>query len=90
MIRLTDDASMDRLRSIYSGAKWKTYWHTLPAHLSDKSIDLYRDDTRLQHFSYTGTLWEIEAYDKVRTAELSEDDRRWIESLFTMNSEATQ
>jgi hypothetical protein len=85
--QITDSDTVSRFRDIYLNATWKTYWHTLPGNLGDRSIDLYHGDNRLRHFSYTGTLWEIES-DKVRTAELTSVDREWIESLFEAESMA--
>ena len=79
---ISDAETINRLRSIYENAKWKPYWHTLPGNLDDRTIDLHDGDTKLRHFSYTGSLWETESYTENRTAELADTDARWIESLF--------
>ena len=78
---ITDDATIRRLADIYANAKWEPYWHTLPGNW-DRSIDLFADGDKLQHFSYTGVLWENERYDSNRTAKLADADREWIERLF--------
>lgn len=80
---VSDAEKINRLKDIYASAKWKPYWHTLPGHLNDRTIDLLDGEHRLRHFSYTGTLWETESYTENRTAKLSETDRQWIESLFS-------
>jgi len=79
---ISDMETINRLRSIYENAKWKPYWHTLPGNLGDRTIRLQDGDTRLKHFCYTGSLWECGSYTENRTAELSDSDRQWIESLF--------
>lgn len=79
---IADWETISRLRSIYENAKWKPYWHTLPGDLGHRTIDLYDGDNKLRHFSYTGSLWETESYTENRTAELSDSDAQWIESLF--------
>lgn len=79
---ISDVETITRLRRIYESAKWKPYWHTLPGNLGDRTIDLHRGDTKLRRFSYTGLLWETDSYTDNRTAELSESDAQWIESLF--------
>ena len=95
-VALSDADTIDRLRDIYANAKWKLYWHTLPGHLNERTIDLLDGEDRLRHFSYTGSLWETESYTENRTADLSDSDRLWIESLFSalpeaeMSSEAEQ
>jgi hypothetical protein len=81
---VSDAQTISRLRSIYENAKWKPYRHTLPGNLGDRTIYLQDGDTRLRHFSYTGSLWETESYTENRTAELSDGDRQWIESLFAL------
>lgn len=80
--QIADAKTISRLRSIYENAKWKPYWHTLPASLTDRTIELLDGDTKLRHFSYTGSLWETESYTENRTAELSHSDAQWLESLF--------
>ncbi len=82
-IAVADAETINRLQGIYANAKWKPYWHTLPGHLDDRTIDLLDGENRLRHFSYTGKLWETKSYTENRTAELSETDRQWIESLFS-------
>lgn len=82
--QISDAETISRLRSIYETAKWKTYWHTLPGNIGDRTIYLQDGDTRLRHFSYTGSLWETESYTENRTTELSDRDRQWIESLFAL------
>lgn len=77
-IRLTDAAHIKRLNDIYSNAHWERYWHTLPASASDGTITLHSDSHELRRLSCTGTLWEIDAYDDVRTARLDSNDRRWL------------
>jgi hypothetical protein len=79
---ITDPEAIDRFATIYTSAKWKPYWHTLPGNLGDRSFDMYADSNKLRHFSYTGVLWENERYDSNRTAVLSDEDQEWIESLF--------
>ncbi len=79
---ILDTETIKRLQDIYENAKWKPYWHTLPGNLGDRTIDLHDGDTKLRHFSYTGSLWETESYTENRTAELSISDAQWIESLF--------
>ncbi len=79
---ISDAETISRLRNIYENARWKPYWHTLPGNLDDQRIDLQYGDTRLRHFSYAGSLWETESYTENRTAELSDSDAQWIESLF--------
>ncbi|XZE52881.1 hypothetical protein SH139x_004588 [Planctomycetaceae bacterium SH139] len=79
---ISDTETINRLRNIYEDAKWKPYWHTLPGNLGDRTIDLQDGDTKLRHFSYTGSLWETESYTENRTAELPDSDAQWIASLF--------
>ena len=79
---IADSETISRLRSIYENAKWKPYWHTLPNNLGDRTIDVYNGGNKLRHFSYTGSLWETASYTENRTAELSDSDAQWIESLF--------
>lgn len=81
-ITVSDPQAIDRLRDIYATAKWKTYWHTLPETLRERTIELLDGESKLRQFSYTGTLWETESYTENRTAKLAESDRRFIESLF--------
>ena len=81
-LSITDNATVRRFAEIYTNAKWEPYWHTLPGSLGDRSIDLFAEGEKLQHFSYTGVLWEIERYDSNRTATLAATDREWIEALF--------
>ncbi|HBE66437.1 MAG TPA: hypothetical protein DDX19_27530 [Rhodopirellula baltica] len=81
---IADAEAVNRLRNVYENAKWKPYWHTLPGNLGDRTIDLQNGETNLRHFSYTGSLWETESYTENRTAELSDSDARWIESLFAL------
>lgn len=83
-LTITDSDTISRLQNIYASAKWAPYWHTLPGNLDDRTIDLLDGENKLRHFSYTGVLWETESYTENRTAELSEADRRWIESIFAM------
>lgn len=80
--RLTDAADISRLNDIYTNARWETYWHTLPADVTDRKIALWSDGHELRRFSYTGSLWELNASDGVRTAKLDADDCRWLDSLF--------
>ncbi len=89
---ISDAETISRLRSIYENAKWKPYRHTLPGNLGDRTISLQDGGARLRHFSYTGSLWEAGSYTENRTAELSDDDRQWIESLFALvlNEESTE
>lgn len=81
---ISDQRVITRLERIYSEAKWIPYRDTLPGQLSQRSITLRDDQTPLCHFDYTGTLWEGGSYTELRTAELSEEDRRWLDSLFAM------
>ncbi len=81
-LSITDNATVGRFAEIYANAKWEPYWHTLPANLGDRSIDLFAKGNKLQRFSYTGVLWENERYDSNRTAILATTDREWIEALF--------
>ena len=62
----------------------ETVLNTLPGNLGDRTIDLQDSDTTLRHFNYTGSLWETESYTENRTAESSDSDAQWIESLFTL------
>ncbi len=90
--RISDAETINRLRSIYENAKWKTYRTTLPGNIGDRTIGLQVGDTRLRHFSYTGLLWETGSYTEIRTAELSDHEMQWIESLFDLipNEGATE
>ena len=81
-LTVSDTETINRLQNIYTNAKWKPYWHTLPANLNERTIELREGQTKLRNFSYTGSLWESESYTKNRTAELSDTDKNWIESLF--------
>lgn len=81
-IKITESATIKRFRSIYQESKWTPYWHTLPGNLGDRTIEIYDGDVRLRTFSYDGTLWESDSYTENRTAELDDDDRQWISSLF--------
>ena len=80
---VSDAETIARLKDIYANVEWKPYWHTLPGNLNERTIDLLDGENRLRQFSYTGALWETESYTENRTAELSETDRQWIESLFS-------
>ncbi len=81
-IRITDADAIERLATIHSNATWSTYWHTLPGDLGDRSIYLLSDGKELRHFTYTGVLWESNAYDDNRMATLGATDRDWLDSLF--------
>ncbi len=87
---ISDPQTIDRLREIYANAKWKTYWHTLPGNLGEQTIALLDGENKLRHFDYTGALWESESYTENRTADLSEGDRQFIESLFTKFPDGSQ
>ena len=84
-VTITDSATVNRLQSIYTDSKWVPYWHTLPGHLRERTIEIYNGDTKLRTFPYTGTLWESKSYTENRTAELSDADQQWIDSLFESN-----
>ena len=79
---ITDPAVLKRLASIYSNAKFETYWHTLPANLGKQTIEVYSGDTKLRKMSYTGVLWEHSKEMADRTARLTVEDRKWLDSLF--------
>ena len=83
---LSDEETTSRLAKIYADADWKTYWHTLPGNIGDRTIDVYLDGEKLRHLSYTGVLWENVQYDSNRTATLSKDDQQWLEFLFEATS----
>lgn len=89
-LTISDPQAINRLRDIYANAKWKVYWHTLPGNLGEQTIALLDGENKLRHFDYTGALWESESYTENRTAELSEADRQFIESLFTKILDASQ
>ncbi|MEL6110595.1 MAG: hypothetical protein AAFU85_31705 [Planctomycetota bacterium] len=79
---MTERAKIDRLNDIYVNARWKPYRHTLPGNLGEKVIVLRNGDDELRRFSYTGGLWETESYTRNRTARLSDEDAKWVKSLF--------
>ena len=87
-IELTDSSTIQRMLDIYRDAKWQRYWHTLPANKDDRSIVLHDGDTELCTFGYNGVLWESSSYDDNRTAELTDADRDWVESLFAQISDS--
>ncbi|KAA1257299.1 hypothetical protein LF1_54480 [Rubripirellula obstinata] len=82
-LELSDPSTIDRLSSIYANVSWQRYWHTLPGDVGDRSIRLTSGGDTLRTLCYTGILWESDAYDDVRTAELSDGDRDWVDSLFS-------
>ena len=79
---LNDRQTIERLAAIYSSAKFETYWHTLPANLGEKSIEIYANGVELRRLSFGGVLWEHSDDLDDRTAALSERDRLWIDGLF--------
>lgn len=81
--KLADRITIARLANIYANAKWEVYWHTIPGNFGDQTIDIYSNGTRLRRMSYTGVLWEIQRQESHRTASLSDEDCKWIESLFS-------
>ncbi len=83
---ISDAETISRLRKIYENAKWRPYCHTLPGDLGDRTIELLDGKTSLRRFSFTGSLWECKSYTENRTAELSDSDVQWIESLFALVS----
>ena len=86
--KISDREAITRLARIYSTAEWKTYLHTLPGNLDDRTIDICLNGSKLRHMSYTGILWEIQNYESNRVASISIEDCEWIESLFDFLSTA--
>lgn len=89
-LTISDPQAINRLRDIYAKAKWQVYWHTLPGNLGERTITLLDGETRVRNFNYTGILWESESYTENRTAELSEADKQFIESLFAKVPDGSQ
>ena len=81
-LTISDPQAINRLRDIYANAKWKVYWHTLPGNLGERTITLLDGEDKVRNFNYTGVLWESESYTENRTAELTDADTQFIESLF--------
>ena len=88
-VRVADTASINRLKQIYSSAKWQIYRTTVPASIMNQVIYLYDDQEQLRRLccSQSGRLWEFDSSDNVRNALLSEDDQAWIKKLFDETSE---
>lgn len=84
----SDPETIKRLQDIYENARWKPYRATLPAGLDARTINLQDRGTILRRFSYHGVLWETSSHTQCRTAEISGSDAAWIESLFTVVSDA--
>lgn len=82
--KTSDPATIERIQRIYSVAEWNAYRVTLPASIMNRVIYLYDDDVKLRRLCYSqsGTLWEFDASDDVRTATVSGDDRVWLDKLF--------
>ncbi|WP_145055871.1 hypothetical protein [Lignipirellula cremea] len=84
--KITEPKAIKRFREIYTKATWKPYVATLPFDLNKHTIEIYQKRTRLRLLAFTGDLWELEEdpnkESTVRTAELSDSDREWLETLF--------
>lgn len=81
-VRLTESDDVLQFSEIYASLKWKQYRQTVPAGLDARTMDLMNGETRLAHFSLCGELWEIDSYTKMKTAELSFEQDKWLKSLF--------
>jgi hypothetical protein len=80
--RITDVETINRLQQIYHDAEWRVYRYTLPASIMERIIYLYDNDEKLRRLCYAGRLWEFDASDDVRTANVSDDDHAWLDQLF--------
>ena len=79
-VRIDDPALIAGLREIYSSARWKPYIATMPAGM--RRISGLKDGDELFGISYFGSLMERKSGD-IRYAELSHEDRTWIDRLFS-------
>ena len=86
--RISDPATIKRIQQIYSVAEWEVYRVTLPASIMHRILYLYDGDKKLRRLCYSssGTLWEFDASDDVRTATVSNDDRAWLDKLFEQST----
>ena len=89
-VRNKDPHAITRLRGIYENAKWKNYWHTVPASITWGTIYLHKGDTVLRHFSFDGNMWERDGLGGLRVAELTRQDREWIYAQFDIGSAASE
>jgi len=79
---VSEPETIERFSEIYANAKWKYGWHTIAVYPDDSLALLRADGTALRTFRYNDVLWELDDRNGVRTAELSDADRTWIDSLF--------
>lgn len=81
-VRLTDAEDIARFLQLYASLKWTAYWHTVPAGLDAKTIQLMSGENRLGRFSLYGDQWDHDSYSHLSTAELSPEQDEWLEGLF--------